>query len=388
MIALIITTLTLIFFIPPSLMLIFGIRKLRLLHTFPKAENNLPTITLVVAVLNEENHIQKAVSSWLKLDYPDLEIIIVNDRSTDNTGAICNHISNMHHRVQVIHVARLPDGWLGKNHALHCGAKQVSTDYILFTDGDVSMHPSTLKRAIKCLQDNNTDHLCTLFNPQMPTKLLDMIFLDFWIGLCGWFKPWKAQEPGDPHGMGIGAFNLIHRQKYEDAGGHKAIKLSIVDDIALGIHLKQQGLKQECLNGMQLITVPWYDSLRDMIYGLSKNSFAGLDFSITKVLLASLFILLIQIWPWWGLCFYNGVPQLLDLIFLSWSTFIVFITTAHTGISRSCLIWLPVSPYLRLIILINSVVRNIYQKGIFWRGTYYPLTDLKKAHRYFKDNHN
>ena len=388
MTSLIITTLTLIFFIPPSLVLLVGIRKLELLHTFPKAEKNLPSITVIAAVLNEETHIQTAVSSWLTLDYPKLKIIIVNDRSTDNTESICNHINSIHPHVQVIHVARLQPGWLGKNHALHCGAQQATTDYILFTDGDVRMHPATLKKAVKCLQKNKTDHLCALFNPQLPTKLLNMIFLDFWLGLCGWFKPWKAQNPQDSHGMGIGAFNLIHRQKYIKAGGHKPVKLSLVDDIALGIHLKQQGLKQKCINGMQMITVPWYSSLQDMIHGLSKNSFAGLDFSIPKVLLVSLFILLMQIWPWWGLFFYREIPLFLNILFLSWSILIVFITTAHTGISRYCLIWFPISPYIRLFILINSVIKNIYRKGIFWRGTYYPLSTLKKAHQDFHNKHN
>ncbi len=388
MISLIFASLTLLLLIPFSIELILGIQKLHLLHTTPQTLKKHPTLTIVVAVLNEENHIQTAVQSWLELDYPNLEIIIVNDRSSDNTGSICNNISTVYPHVQVVHIDRLQEGWIGKNYALHLGAGQATTDYILFTDGDVSMHPSTLKRAMHYIEQKKLDHLSALFHPQLPTGLLNMIFLDFWLGLCGWFKPWQASNPKSSKGMGIGAFNLIHRQKYLQAGGHYPVRLSPVDDILLGIHLKQQGLKQECVNGMQLISVPWYDSLKNMIQGLSKNSFAGLDFSITKVLLASLFILVVQIWPWWALLFYTGIAKTLNIVFLSTSILVLLLATAQTGIARSCIIWLPLSPYIRLFILVNSVLKNIRQKGIYWRGTFYPLKDLQKAHQDFRKKHS
>lgn len=215
-----------------------------------------------------------------------------------------------------------------------------------------------------------------------------MVFLDFWLGLCGWFKPWKAIDSSSSKGMGIGAFNLVNRQKYLQAGGHRAVQFCPVDDILLGIHLKQQGLKQECVNGMKLITVPWYGSLRDMTQGLSKNSFAGLDFSLAKVTLTSLFIILVQILPWWALFVYTGLAQTLNLIFLGGSILLVLLSATHTSISRRCLIWLPLSPYIRLYILLGSVVKNLRQKGIYWRGTFYPLPELKEAHHRFNKEHN
>lgn len=113
MLPLILSTLMLLVMMPVGLDLLLGIRKLRLLHHVPKAQHNLPSITIIVAVLNEETHIETAVSSWLKQDYPNLNIIIVNDRSTDNTAEICNHMSDSYSHVQVVHLDRLDlVGWV------------------------------------------------------------------------------------------------------------------------------------------------------------------------------------------------------------------------------------------------------------------------------------
>ncbi len=387
MLPLTLSTLTLLLIIPASIELLCGIHKLRLLHTVPLAQDHFPTVTIVVAVLNEEDHIEAAVASWLNQDYLNLEIIIVDDRSTDNTGFICDQINATHPHVQALHIDRLRPGWLGKNQALDYGARHATTDFILFTDGDTVMDPTVLKRAMYCIQHDKLDHLCALFNPQLPTGLLNMIFLDFWLGLCGWFKPWKAMSPESSKAIGIGAFNLINREKYLNAGGHQSLKFSPVDDILLGIHLKQQGLKQECVNGMKLIAVPWYGSLRDMIQGLCKNSFAGLDFSVLKVVLASLFILVVQIVPWWALFFYTGLAQNLNILLLGGSILVVFFSTTHTSISRRCFVWMPLSPYIRLYILLHSMIKNIRQKGIYWRGTFYPLQKLKDAHQQFIKEH-
>jgi cellulose synthase/poly-beta-1,6-N-acetylglucosamine synthase-like glycosyltransferase len=100
------------------------------------------------------------VRSLLALDYPRLELLAVNDRSTDGTGDILDRVAAEDGRLNVVHLKELPPGWLGKNHALHYGAERASGELLLFTDADVVMEPTTLLRAVQHLQQEDLDHLC------------------------------------------------------------------------------------------------------------------------------------------------------------------------------------------------------------------------------------
>ena len=108
----------------------------------------------------------------LQQDYGNLEFIIVNDRSTDNTGAILAQMEKKHPRLQVHTVTTLPPGWLGKNHALQYGAERATGEIVLFTDADVVMQPDTIARAVSYLYDNQIDHLCIMPNIRISGRLM------------------------------------------------------------------------------------------------------------------------------------------------------------------------------------------------------------------------
>lgn len=133
-------------------MLAFGIEGVRgagriewLDNVSPIQESTLPFVSIIIPALNEEENIRAALLSLLNLEYEPFEIIVLNDRSTDRTGAILDEMSEHHSRLKVFHIKELPEGWLGKNHALFCGAQEAKGDYLLFSDADVIMEPSTLK---------------------------------------------------------------------------------------------------------------------------------------------------------------------------------------------------------------------------------------------------
>ncbi|MBW3598394.1 MAG: glycosyltransferase, partial [Planctomycetes bacterium] len=149
---------------------IVGGRSIRQLKDIasPADTSGMPPVSLIVAARNEERNIEAGVRSLLALEYENLELIVVNDRSTDATGEVLQRVAAEHPELNVVHLTELPEGWLGKNHALHYGTMQAKGDWLLFTDADVVMAPSTLARAMKYVQEQQLDHLCIAPRPVMP----------------------------------------------------------------------------------------------------------------------------------------------------------------------------------------------------------------------------
>lgn len=209
-----------------------------------------------------------------------------------------------------MHVSELPGGWLGKNHALHLGAGRARGEYLLFTDADVVMEPSTLKRAMARMRARNLDHLTLFFRAVLPSSLLQMVVIEFGVSLISYLQPWKAADPGSDKFIGIGAFNLVRTAAYRKAGGHGAIRLCPLDDIMLGKLLKMHGFAQECLYGYHFIAVKWYGSIREMVRGLRKNTYAALDYSFTQLCVLTCLQLIFSIWPPWALFLTEGATRL------------------------------------------------------------------------------
>ena len=259
-----------------------GMRKITPLGDVPPDESMpQPGVSVIIPALNEAEAIEPALTSVLGLDYENLQIIAVNDRSTDGTGQILDNMQCKDSRLQVIHVEALPSGWLGKNHALMKGSTQATGDYLLFTDADIVFEESTLKRAMGHVLANRLDHLSMLFEVRVKSGLLAAMMIEFAAGLLFRFKPWKARNPNSKRYMGIGAFNLVSAQAYHHIGTHEAIAMAPIDDILLGKCIKEKGFRQDCLTGYGYVAVEWYRSVPEMIKGLQKNIFAPLEMQLS-----------------------------------------------------------------------------------------------------------
>lgn len=338
-----------------------------------------PWVSVIIPALDEEKHIEAALASVLVLDYPRLEIIVLNDRSTDGTPAILDRIAAQHSpRLRVIHIRELPLGWLGKNHALHLGAEQARGEFLLFTDADVQMAPDTVRRAIARMQERQLDHLCLIFRVVLPSSLLAMLVTDSLAGLLTVFKPWRTLEPSSRYFFGAGGFNLVRRSTYAGFGGHRPIRLCPVDDILLSRLVKESGGRQECLNGRNFVSVPWYGSVAEMVRGLRKNVFAVLDYRLSGLAAGTLLILCGQILPFWGFLLASGWVRLFCGLTVA-ATALSLRAAAHSlGVNTSCLRWFLLTPYLKLYILWQGVLAVLIKGGIDWRGTFYPLNELKR----------
>ncbi|MFZ5813917.1 MAG: glycosyltransferase [Bacillota bacterium] len=337
-----------------------------------------PRPSVIMPACNEERAVEESVRSLLQQDYPNLELVLVNDRSTDATGAIMDRLSARFPQLTVLHVDQLPPGWLGKNHALWVGARRASGEILLFTDADVHYHPTTLRRAVAFLEERRLDHLT--LTPDMAVK---GYWLEAWVGFfimafLAYKSPYKANDPHSRNGMGIGAFNMIRRSAYERIGTHRAISLRPDDDLRLGQRVKRLGHSSHVGMGRGLLSVEWYTSLREGIRGLEKNTFAGLEYSYGLLLFAVIGMLTIMVWPFialflaggWSLALYAGA------ILLQLATYLM----ANEMIWPRSLALLPAYPVAALLFAF-TVARAAYltlrQGGITWRGTFYPLELLK-----------
>ncbi len=345
----------------------------------PGSLTNLPKVSIIIPACNEEKHIERALHSVLSIDYEPLEIIVVNDRSTDSTGEILESMAGQYPRLKVLQIKELPPKWLGKSHALFTAAKQAEGEYLLFTDADVFFERSVLRRAINHIQVNKLDHLSLSFTVPEVRGLLGILMLEALIGLFVMMKPWKAKEESKRYFIGVGAFNLVRASAYWQCGGHEKIAMCPVDDIMLGKLLKKRGFQQDNLYGNEFVQVQWYSNVPEMIEGLMKNSFAVFDFSIARVFVALAAVTLFSIWPMLSLLIVSGPAFVVNfVIVISRLLFCAFLS--HTvKMELIHVLWALVTPYLTFYMISKAVFATLYHKGITWRGTYYSLNDLKSG---------
>ncbi|MYA28787.1 MAG: glycosyltransferase [Nitrospira sp. SB0666_bin_27] len=340
-------------------------------------EDPLPPVSVVIPARNEERNLEQALQSVLALDYPDLEIIVVNDRSTDDTGAILETMAERDDRLTVVAIDELPAGWIGKPHALHVGAQLARGEFILFTDADIVFHPSALRKAVTHAQASGFDHVTLIPEGTMPGSFLTAVSATFGMLMFIIFKPWQARNPRSRRYMGIGAFNLIRTSVYQDLGGHEPVALRPDDDLKFGKLVKDDGYRQDVLNGRGMVTVEWYRSVAELIDGLMKNMFAGMEYNVSLVIAATLAALVMHIWPWIGVWVTGGWPQAGYAVTIVMMIISFGVTMGPFGVKFWQGLLLPLTIGLLVYIQCRSAALVLWRGGIVWRGTFYELRQLK-----------
>jgi cellulose synthase/poly-beta-1,6-N-acetylglucosamine synthase-like glycosyltransferase len=336
-----------------------------------------PSVSLIAPARNEERSIEPAVRSLMHLDYPGLEITLVNDRSTDRTGEILDRLAAEFPQLNVVHLAELPPGWLGKNWALQVGADRSRGEWLLFTDADIVFEPTTLRRAIGYALAHQVDHLAATPDTQMPTWFLRSFVVTFAIFFSLFVRIWAIRGNDKRAHVGIGAFNLVRADVYRAVGGHAPIRMRPDDDLKLGKIIKLAGQRQDIVHGQGLITVDWYHSFGELVRGLEKNAFAGVDYSVAMIVFSSLLFLLLFIWPYFGVLL---SPAPTCWIYLAtcltlWS--MACLSAVGMRAPASCALAFPLTVLLFIYIQWRTMILNYYHDGIRWRDTHYSLAELK-----------
>jgi cellulose synthase/poly-beta-1,6-N-acetylglucosamine synthase-like glycosyltransferase len=337
-----------------------------------------PLVSVITAARNEERNIREALGSLLALDYPNFELIVVDDRSEDGTGAILEDMASQFPALQVVRVTELPAGWLGKNHALWKGAGQARGDILLFTDADIVMEPTALNRAVRFLLENRLDHLAVTPRMTMPGTFLSMFGLAFILIFSVFARPWKARDPKSRCFIGIGAFNLVRAGAYRSVGGHETIRLRPDDDMKLGKILKKGGCRSEVAYGPEFLSVEWYSSVSEVIRGLEKNAFAGCDYRLSLVLFGVCFHLAGSVFPYIALFITEGPTRMIYGAVVALVTLLLADCARFHGARPWQAIGFAPSALLFCWIVLRTTFLNLVQGGISWRGTFYPLEELKR----------
>lgn len=350
----------------------------RLRDEEPVPDGEAPRLSICVAARNEAGKLADALRSMAALEYPELEIVAVDDRSEDRTGAILEELADEHPRIRTLHVRELPGGWLGKNHALHRAAEEATGELLLFTDADVLFEPDAAARAVGCLRRRDLDHLAVAPDLEMPGPLLQAFAGTFSVYFTQFAEPWKARDPESPRHVGVGAFNLVRAAAYRAAGGHEAIRHRPDDDMRLARILKQHGARADVLYGTGRVRVPWYDTLPEAVAGLSRSAWAGFEYSAAAAAAWALVTLALGVWPWFGVLVGSGAARWLNLAAVALSGGLFVGASLHSESNRPWLVVLwPVTALVFVWILVRGTVGTALRGGIEWRGTFYPLEELR-----------
>jgi len=358
--------------------LFIGNRSVRALRGVSAEPDSSPlSVSIIVAARNEARNIRTALQSLLDLGYADYELIVVDDRSEDATGAILDEMASYNPRLKIIHIDTLPAGWLGKNHAQWVGSQRATGELLLFTDADIVMESTVLTRAVRFMKDNRIDHLVATPSMQMPTVFLGMFGSAFIVIFSFFARPWKARDPKSYFHIGIGAFNFVRRDAYQNVGGHETIRLRPDDDIKLGKIIKKAGYHQDAVYAPEFLSVEWYASVKEVIRGLEKNAFSGADYNVALILGGVLFHSFCSIWPFLAVFVTNGLPQVMYGV----TAIIILFTVGDSSSFHHSPVWYaigyPLTSVLFLFIMLRTMILNLLQGGIYWRGTFYSLKELK-----------
>jgi len=231
-----------------------------------------PRVSLIVPARNEVETLGPAMRSRLAEGYPALEVVLVDDRSTDGTGALVDAIAAEDSRVRALHLDSLPPGWLGKLHAMSEGLRRATGEWILFSDADVHLAPGTIARAVSLAEAQRLDHLSLLPQLDPATWLVDAALASFTRTGLVLGRVWLVSDPRSKVGGSVGAFGLVRRDALERSPGIEHLRLEVADDLALGQMLKSSGSRSALANGRELVRIHWYRSLAELTRGTEKGA--------------------------------------------------------------------------------------------------------------------
>jgi glycosyltransferase involved in cell wall biosynthesis len=341
-----------------------------------------PRVSIIVPARNEEEDIEVSLTRLLELDYDNYEVIAVNDRSTDRTGEIMERVAGRafaYGRLRVLHHRELPTGWMGKPHAMWTAANEATGDWLLFTDADVLFKPDSLRRAMAYAEAERADHL-VLFPEMIMKRPGEFMMIAFFQTMFVFgHRPWKVANPKSKDHMGVGAFNLIRRSAYEAVGTYAALRMEVLDDMKLGKVVKNAGFAQRNVFGGDLISLRWAHGARGVIDNLTKNFFAVLSFQWWRAIVSAFGLAFLNLGPFLGAFLTHGWQRLPYAIALFCMFSIYVGMSGRSPVPAYYFLLHPVSTGLFVYILLRSMCLALWNDGIVWRGTRYPLEELRKG---------
>ncbi|HJQ14076.1 MAG TPA: glycosyltransferase [Anaerolineales bacterium] len=351
---------------------------------------NPPLISVCVPARNEERNIRACVEAILSQDYPNLEVIVVDDRSTDTTPEILHQLSIQNARLRIIHGADLPQGWAGKPHALYqasAAVRGMPKTWLCFVDADTFLSPNTLSacyaKAIETKADMFTIMTFQILGSFWEKVVMPIVMTALSVG----FSPRKVNDPNSQDAIANGQFILIKRSVYDAVGGHESVKDQIVEDKALSEQVKRNGYRLIVANGYSFVRTRMYTSLPEMWEGWTKNIYLGLHdrpslvlLGILGAFLALFAAVILPLWPVLGVWWYLrdggwlALTVILEAILL-WTLVIYMRARVALGMGTSP--WyaftLPLGSGVFAAMMLSSTWKVLSGQGVLWKGRRYTL---------------
>jgi len=349
------------------------------------APTSAPKVSVCIPARNEETNIRRSVEAVLGQDYPNFELIVLDDRSTDSTLEILRQLAGQNDRLKIINGSDLPEGWAGKPHALYQASAAARGQWLCFVDADTFLAPNALSAVYAKAIETNAD-LFTIMTKQILGSFWERTVMPLVMtALSVGFSPRKVNDPSRRDAVANGQFIFIKRSIYDLIGGHEKIKDQIVEDKALSENVKWNGHRLIVADGQQVASTRMYTSLAGMWEGWTKNIYLGLRdhpsmlllgaFGATLALIAALFL---PMWPLLGLAGYlkDGGWMALAVIaeaLLVWGYLVSIRSRVASGmeIPRWYAWTTPLGAGVFAAMMLTSAWKVLTGQGVTWRGRKY-----------------
>jgi glycosyltransferase involved in cell wall biosynthesis len=352
---------------------------LRWAHRLPVLgafDTSLPAtrVSIITAARNEEERIESAVRCFLGQEGVEVEVIVVDDRSTDHTGEIVRRLAMDDPRVKSIRVDTLPGNWLGKCHACHAGASAATGDWILFSDADCCLPRDVILRALLVAHRDKVEHITLT-----PGVAAEGVGAQAWhlavlLSLLNWLSGVNRDRPRAY--LGMGAFNLVRTDAYRACGGYESLRLTVLDDVKLGLLLRRAGKRTRGFIGGDDTQCHWGTTLRELIKIMEKNYFAAIDYRTGAALAAAL----LGMFMWFGALagpLARSIAGVASLVGVLSSVLPALVVARRLRWSRWIAALVPFVFPVVFYAMFNSTVTTLRQGGVRWRDTFYSLKLLR-----------
>lgn len=326
--------------------------------------HHFPLVSVMVPMRNESKRVNELTEALTRQDYPNLEILYLDDHSEDDTWLKMLSRQWMHPGLLLYQSLPLPQDWLGKNHACHQLSQKARGEILLFADADVLPMPNAVSATVAAIQEEHLDFL-SLFPEQIPATPYQkqvLPLMDFFLYTFLPF-PFISKSSSPAFAAANGQWMAFTRNAYDTIGGHAAVRNRVIEDMALARNIKSAGMRMNTYSGTGLVSCRMYDQDEEMQTGFGKNIFAAAGFSAFRLisflsLLAFLFLLPFII--------FFIVPIFIINIIIIWGIRYLLAKRFRHSIRDS--IWLHPVGMIRGIRLAWSSMRQYQSGSASWKG--------------------
>lgn len=340
-----------------------------------------PSVSVVIPARNEASVLAECLRNVLSQDYPNLSVVIADDRSEDDTAAIAERIARHDGRVQVLRVAELPRGWMGKSHALWSATRQSTADWLLFLDVDCTLRAHAIRTAIREARQRNVEFL-SLWPGQAPGGFWEHLLIPLCAAIIAlWFGARRRVA------FANGQFLLVTRDAYQRVGGHQAVRTALIEDIPLAECAALAGVRSWVGSGRELVAVRMYAGRQAIVDGWARiyigalRSSAKIAASILWLLVGSLLPYVVAVWLA-AMLVSPTRPTDLTTVLTSSGLCLLHLTLLFAaswrfwglgGCKRAYLALYPLSVLFVIAILVRAWLWLAVRRSVPWRERTYPI---------------